>query len=542
MLHKIFQATAIILLFATLLPAQKSDAFQTAMYMEQWQKAVTVQEARANATSTDWLAWLYLSDAYNAANRPMDAQTALQNAAKHSTVATDQYIINGRLALLAGHYDEAVEQFKKAAKSGKKEVAALRLIGESWLYGPKSEFHRAETQLLAAQHRDSRDFQTLMDLGYCYKMLSDGGKALVQYDLAQALAPDNPLPALMSAMAYKSAKVEPKQLEYLNKALSLDPRYPQALRQKAELFYYQKRDYPAAALVYAQLFEINPKAPIADKMAYVNCLFLTKQYEPTIAWVEKIISEDGSRNYLRRLSAYAHYETNLFAEGKTIMDTYFKQVKSEKIIPQDYEYYAKFLQQERQDSLAAIYFEKAIELDPARWDLYNEIGSIRYKSKDYLGAAEAYEHRLDSLTRRTALDYYQIGLARYMLRDSANYVLAAAYFAKVSEIVPDKTIGWMMQAKVLSKLEPDVETYPERVGEFGKAKEAFEHFVAIAALQPDKHKKDLISAYEYLSYYYILQKEAAQVRAYQEHLLMLDPTNETAVGIAGWLETAANED
>lgn len=126
---------------------------------------------------------------------------------------------------------------------------------------------------------------------------------------------------------------------------------------------------------------------------------------------------------------------------------------------------------------------------------------IRYKSKNYLGAAEAYEHRLDSLTRRTALDYYQIGLARYMLQDSANYVLAAGYFAKVSEIVPDKTIGWMMQAKVLSKLEPDVEAYPEQVGEFGKAKEAFEHFVAIAALQPDKHKKDLISAYEYLSYY-----------------------------------------
>lgn len=532
----------VLLMCATLLPAQKNDAFQTAMYMEKWQKAVTFQEERCKTAPTDWLDWLQMADAYNAASRPIDAKTALQNAAKYASQSAHTHIIAGRIALLDARQDEAILQFKKAVKAGKKDVATLRLIGESWLYGPRRDLRRAETLLLDAQRGDNHDFLTHMNLGYCYKAQLDGGKALVYFDLAQAIRPDDPLPALMSALAYKSAKVEARQLEYLDKALAIDPQCREALRQKAELFYYKRRNYEAAAESYASLFKINPKAPITDKMAYVNCLFLTKQYEPTIAWVEKIIGEDGSRNYLRRLAAYSHYEMGNFEKGKSIMDEYFQHVATEKIISQDYEYYAKFLQKENQDSLAAVYYEKAIELDPTRWDLYAEIGSIRYKAKDYLGAAEAYERRLDSMTTRTALDYYQVGIARYMLRDSVNYERAAGYFAKVCDIVPYKTIGWLMQAKALSKLEPDVETYPERVGEFGKAKEAFVQFVEIAERQPDKHKKDLVSAYEYLAYYYILQKDAEPVQAYHQKILALEPANETALGIAGWLQRVEAED
>ncbi len=532
-----------LLLISTMLSAQKRDEFQTAMYMEKWQKAVIIQEELCKNAPDNWLNWLYLADAYNGASRPIDAQTALENAATHTSQSAYKYIVEGRVALIKEQKDAAINAFKKAAKAGKKDIVARRLIGESWLYGRSRDLHNAEIRLLEAQKRDNRDFQTHMDLGYCYRALLDGGSALAQFDIAQAIEPENSLPVLMSAMVYKSGKVEARQLEYLDKALALEPLFKSALRQKAELFYYRKRDYPAAAGVYAKLLEINPKAPIEDKMAYVNSLFLTKQYEPTIQWVDKIIGEDGSRNYLRRLSAYSYYETENFEKGKAIMDEYFARVAKDKIIPQDFEYYAKFLLKENQDSLAAVYYEKAIELDPVRWDLYAEIGAIRYKTKDYLGAAEAYERRLDSLASRTALDYYKVGLARYMVQDSANYVLAAEYFAKVSNIVPDKSIGWLMQARSLSKIEPDMEMYPERTVEFGKAKEAFEHFVEIAEKEDSaKQAKDLIAAYEYLAYYYILQKDEEKVQGYLKQLEVLDPTSDSVAAIAEWVKKAATDE
>ena len=541
-MYKIFNTTVVLFLFANLLNAQKTDAFQIAMYMEKWPEAVTIQEERCQTNPADGLNWLYMADAYNAANRPADAKTALENAASHLTQPAYQYMAEGRLALLDGQQKKAVTQFEKAAKAGKKDLVALRLIGEAWLYGSSRDLHQAEEALHQAQRRDNHDFQTHLDLGYCYKEMISGGEALIQYDQAQAIRPESPVPALLSALVYKSAKVETKQLEYLDKAIQLDPQFQEAWQQKGELLYYKRRDYQGAADAYAQLIKLNPQAPVNDKMLYANSLFLTKQYEPTIMWVEKIIGEDGSRNYLRRLSAYSYYEIGNFEKGKAIMDEYFARVDTAKIIAQDYEYYAKFLQKEDQDSLAAVYYEKAIGRDSSRWELYGDIGAIRYKTKDYLGAVAAYEHRLDSLIEhRTALDYYQIGIALYMLHDSADYVRAAEYFTQVCEIVPDKTIGWLMLSRTLSKLEPDLENYPERTSEFGMAKDAFSHYVEIAEIEPDKNQKDLIAAYEYLAYYYMIQKSPKEVQSYVGKLLILDPNNESAVNINGWLETASTD-
>lgn len=536
--YKMMGAIALLLLQVDLLSAQKNDSYQTAMYLGQWEKAVTIQEANCAKAPADWQNWFYMADAYAATDRPEDVKKALQKAAQNNPQDAYEYIVNGRLAWVNGDQETAAQMFKKAAKSGKKDATALRLLGHCWLYGKGRDLKQAESYLLDAKDRNSTDFLTNMDLGYCYMAMIDGGKALVLFDQAQLAAPNNPLPALMSAMAYKNAKIPAKQIDYLDKALAIDPKNIAAQQEKAAYYYYQKRDFAASVTAYSRLFEITPDASIDDKMVYANALFLTKQYDQTIAWVDKIIQQDGSRNYLRRLAAYAYYETGDYEKGKTILQDYFARVDSSKIIPQDYEYYAKLLLKDSQDSLAAVYYQKTIDLDSSRWELYSDIGSIRYKTGDYQGAAIAYERRLDSLENRSALDYYQVGLAYYMMRDSADYVKASDYFAKVCEIVPDKTTGWLIQAKTLSKLEPDIQAHPDSVGAFGKAKDAFDHFVAIAEAEgKEKYDKDLITAYEYLAYYYVLQEDTENVQANLDKLVVLEPENESAAGITEWLES-----
>lgn len=536
MLNSLAKAIVFVLLSSNLLYAQTGNDFFAALYQENWEKAIATQEKHCNSTPSDWTGWMHLADAYLAANRTGDAGKALLEAEKNAPKAAYQSIIAGRKALIANDREGAEKQFKSAAKSGKKDATALRLIGESWLFGPNRDLASAKTWLSKAHDKNRKDFQTVMDLGFYYINMIDGGNALIEYDKAQMIAPDNPLPALMSYVVYRNAKLPQKQLEYLDKAINIDPRFATAIRKKGELAYHQLHDYALAEKTYNDLIQ-SGNATVDDKMMYVNCLFLNKKYDETVMWVDKIISEDGSKNYLRRLSAFSSYETGNYEKGKAIMDEYFAEVSPERIIYQDYEYYARLLQQEKQDSLAAVYFEKAVQLNPSQWQLYGEIGSIRYKIRDYQGAANAYKTRLDSLATPGALDYYQIGIAYFMLRDSAEYVTAANYFAKVRELMPDKTTGWLMEAKTWSKLEPDVETYPERLAEFGKARNAFEHFVAIAETDAVKYKDDLIKAYEYLAYYYILQKDNAQVASYQEKLLAIDPSNEIASGITDWLES-----
>lgn len=541
-IRKIIGLASILIFSGSVLSAQQHDAFFTALYTEQWEKAVTIQEKVVKTAPDEWLNWMYLADAYNAASRPLDARSTLLEAARYNDKTPYTYILEGRIALTEDRMEDAIALFAKAAKSGRKDAVVHRLIGESWLYGRHRDLNRVEDALLEARKRDANDFQTQMDLGYYYLVATKGGEALTYFDQAQAILPKSPLPALISAFTYKSAQLPEKQLEFLNKTLAVSPAFEDAIRQKAELFYYNKRDYNQAAATYARLLEINPNTAIEDKMAYVNSLFLTKKYDETITWVEKIISEDGSRNYLRRLAAYSKYETGDYATGKSILDDYFTRVDSSKIIPEDYEYYARFLQQDKQDSLASVYYEKAVQLDPTRWELYADIGAMRYKNADYQGAIEAYDKRLDSLQTRTALDYYQLGVALYMLRDSAAYERAAEQFVKVSEIVPDKTTGWLMLAKTLSKLEPDVEKNPDSIAAFGRASDAFEHFVAIAELKPDEYKKDLIAAYEYLAYYHLLNKSPETVTLFQHKLLELDPENQIAGDLEDWLKSSPAED
>ena len=536
-------AAAILLLFTGFfLTAQNNDAFLAALFTEQWAKAAGIQEQQSKTDPSNWMVWADLANAYNAASRPLDAKTALQQAARLNQNDAYKYILEGRIALAEDRTADAAKLFDKAAKSGRKDVRTHRLIGESWLYGRHRDLKLAADALQDAYKRDHNDFYTLMDLGYYYIATADGGTALTYFDQAQSVMPANALPALMSAVTYKNAKLPEKQLQYLEKAITLSPGFEAAIRQKAELLYYGKRDYEQAAAAYARLLEINPNTSVEDKMAYVNSLFLTKKYDETIVWIEKIIREDSSRNYLRRLAAYSKYETGDYVTGKIMLDDYFAHVDSTKIIPQDYEYYARFLQQDKQDSLAATYFEKAVAMDSSRWELLADIGALRYKTADYQGAVNAYEKRLDSLQTRTALDYYQVGVAHYMLQDSAAYERAAGYFTKVAEIVPDKTTGWLMLAKTLSKLEPDVETHPELLSQFGRAKDAFEHFVSIAEPNPENYKKDLVAAYEYLAYYYLVNKEPDKVASFQEKLIVLDPGNQIAADLVDWLKSAENQD
>ncbi|HNG90358.1 MAG TPA: hypothetical protein PK858_09140, partial [Saprospiraceae bacterium] len=413
------------------------------------------------------------------------------------------------------------------------DVAALRQIGESYLYtvpGVKPNFAKAEEGLKAALDAGNKDVTTIMTLGYCYKEIPNGGLAAQQYELAETLEPKNPLIKFMLAKVYKAAKLTDRFLLYTDKTIEVAPNYTLALRAKAEHLYYGRK-WEQATQAYKDLVSKGAEVTVEDEMQLANTLFITKDYKGCSEVVERIIKKDGSKNYLRRLLAYCSYEMGDYARGMEVITDYFKKVTPDKELASDYLYLGRLQVKTKGDTLAAIgNLKKGIVKDSSQWAVYKEIGELYYTKKKNLEAAQAYTMYLDSVAKPDPTDLYKLGLAQFYSKDdSLRFVKAEKTFAKITELVPKAGLGWIWAGKAAARQDPDITAHPELVNEFGKAKTYFEKYVEIGAADPVKNKKDLVVAYEYLTYYHYNKANVEQVKAHATKLLELDSANPTGM-------------
>ena len=522
--------------------AQTYDKGMAAMQLENWDKAIEVYTALTKQDPTDQPAWLTLGSAYLAKGDKAKAKETFDAAFNAKSEGPYAMIASGRILLMENRMADADAILKKAKKYGRKDIVTKRLIGESFLYtlpGVKPNFTRAEEELKEAMDYSSKDFPTLMSLAYCYKEIPNGGLAAQHYEYAVNLEPKNVLAQFMLAKVYRAAKIHDKFLLFVDKAIALDSTYTEALRSKAEFLYFDKKWEKAAEAAKA-LVKQGANVTIEDEMLLANLLYITKDCKGCSDIVEKILKKDGSKNYLRRLQAYCNYDNGKYTEGLKILEDFFKQVPPEKVLASDYEYMARLQLANGKDTAAAMRnFLKVIEMDSSKWALHEEMAKLYYGAKDYCNAAKSYQSYIDSLTDNQALvnSSYYLGICHYFCaEDTMNFVKAEKAFTKITELLPDASIGWLWLAKSAKNRDPDVVANPELVTEFGVAKTYFEKFAEIASEDKEKNKTDLIAAYEYLSYYHFSRNEDELAKAAIAKLLELDPENVSGLGMKEAIE------
>jgi tetratricopeptide (TPR) repeat protein len=520
-----------IVLCAQLIQAQKAG--MTEMQNGDWDKAITVFSDLIKANPTDQQSMLSLGNAYLAKGDNSKAIEVFEKVYAAKPDGAYALIGNARVLQLKNDIPRADEQFKKAAKAGKKDIDAQRAIGESFLYGKDRNLTRAEEWLKLAYTFKPKDFATLMALGYCYKEMPNGGLAAQHYEFAQAIDPSSPLALYMQARVYRQAKLPEKYVDFMGRALKVDPKYTLALHSLAEYWYFTKRNYGKATEAYQNLINDGVNVQIEDEMQLANCLFLTKKYKECTELTEKIIKKDPTRAYLRRLLGYCYYENNEFEKSNSVLNDYFKIVTPDKQLASDFEYLGKVQVKTKGDTAVAIgNLRKAIQMDTFSWPLYKEIAILQNAQKKNCDAAISYQMFLDSVPKPEPMDYYRMGSCHYNCKeDPQRYEKALKAYTKVTELVPTAGIGWFWAAKAASKMEPDIETDPTLISTYGKAKPYFEKYVEIGGVDPVKNKKDLVSAYEYLSYYGYKRGDVTVFQNAITKLLEIDPTNPTAIGL-----------
>lgn len=532
---------ALAVIFSQTLTAQQtmSDGM-AAMQMEDWDKAISIYSAIGNNQQ----AMLALGNAHLAKGDKSKALETFKKAFDSNPEGgAFAYIALGRVKLLENDAAEADKQFARAAKAGKKDVDALRSIGESYLYGPTRNLTRTEELLKNAYEAKTKDFTTLMMLGYCYKEVPNGGLAIQHYEFAEAVQPTNPLVQYMIARCYLQAKIYDKYKDKLEAAAALDNGFTPALREIAEYWYFRKRNYVEALKALEELTTKGREVKVEDEMLLANAYFLNKKFKECSETVDKVMKKDNSKNYLRRLQGYCLYETGQPQKALEVLSDYFKNAPADKVQASDYEYIAKSRIASKGDTAQAISdFRKATQVDPATWINFKDISSLYYAQKNYCGAGDALQFYLDSVAytggKPEAMDYFRLGTSRYYCReDSMRYEKALTAYTKVTELIPTAGIGWLWAGKSAAKLDPDMSTdtengevYTKKIAEFGKAKTYFEKYVEIASTDVAKNKKDLVSALEYLTYLHYTKADVAAYQAASAKLLEIDPANETGLG------------
>lgn len=532
LLKRAFFFAMVFLGVQTLQAQTHEDAFM-AMQLEQWDKAIDIYLGLIKANPTDQTALLTIGNAYLAKGDKDKAKAAFDQAFNAKSDGPLAFIANGRLMLLQNNGAEADKQFAKAAKSGKKDVNALRQIGESYLYAPpgvKPNFTRSEELLKAALDASSKDLTTIMTLGYCYKEMPNGGLAAQQYELAESLQPKNVFIKYLMARVYKAAKLPDRFLHYLDKAIALNPKYTPALRDKAYHYYYLRK-WNDALVALEALKNNAPDVSTDDEMLLANTYFITKNYDKCTQLVDHIMGEDRGKTYLVRLLAYCEFEKGNFQKSADMMQRYFKEAPAEKVLFSDYLYLGKSLVKTKGDTLVAISnLKKAIEMDTVKgsetWKINQEIADLYYAKKDNCNSAKYYMIFLDSVPKPQPTDLYKLGVAQYFCKDDTmRYVNAEKTFIRVTELAPKAGIGWNWAAKSAAKQDPDIEAKPELLADFGKAMKYYDKFVEIAGVDPAKNKKDLTDAYLYMGYYHWKKGDNAKAKEVLQKVLIYDAAN-----------------
>ena len=191
-------------------------------------------------------------------------------------------------------------------------------------------------------------------------------------------------------------------------------------------------------------------------------------------------------------------------------------------------------------------YEKAVELDPTKTDLYKNISSAYEQKNDYKKAIGAYHKYYSSLEKEKQTPdlqfqlgrlYYGAGTQPDSLTINAEerkqaLMSADSVFQVISEAAPDSYLGNFWRARANSALDPETTQ--------GLAKPFYEEVAALLESKNDPHYNSaLVECYSYLGYYYLLAIENPTLKAeakankekskeYWSKILAIDPANATA--------------
>ena len=426
----------------------------------------------------------------------------------------------GQVKLLQKKAAEGKALLAEAADMNRKKTAdQWKAVGRGYLADTKFLLD-AIAALEKAKGMNNGDPETHMLLGDAYLMQNQGGQSVSSYERAASADPKWAKPLFKIAKVYQRSRNNDIVMENLNRAITVDPQYAPAYKELGET-YYLKKESSKAVEAYEKLMAITEK-PDDYKYQLAFFYFMDKNYQKANEIFKQVLNDKNASPTALKFYAFSLIEQGKDQEARNILEQYFQKAKPEDLKASDYVSYGELLIKLQEDSLANEILAKGIALDSTNLETRELQAETYRKRKKYVEASQAYEDLIKAKeaveVRPSAYDLYYMGFSYYMTDE---YEEADSAFTELSEQQPNSTLGYLWAAKARVQI--------DTTGEAGLAIPMYESFIEKATADPEKNKKDLIEAYDYLGQYALHRKDnVAEAKGFFQKILQLDPSNARA--------------
>lgn len=508
---------ATVMLFSGITNAQTLYDAKRLTENEQFESAAKAFEQLITAEPANSSAYYYYGENYFQNDNAAQAKVMYQKGVAVNANSPINYIGLGKIEYINGNVAGAAENFTKAKTlSQNKSAEILMEIAEVYINSEKKNIPEALTLLNQAAKLEPKNPAVFMLIGDAYLEQNDGNNAIVNYEKALGLDKKFIKAILREGKLYSRAKNYTLALDYYNKAIEIDSSFAPAFRERAELRFRAGQSERAAS-DYKKYLQLNND--LSAQVRFCEFEYVSKHYKSVCEECPKVLARDTTYINVYRILGYGCYETGDYVNGLLNMNKYFQkaQAAGKPFLASDYEYLGKN-QLKNNDSLGVESLLKALEMDTTRTDFYSEIAASYMKQKNYPEAIIYYEKKIALDTAKaSANDYLKLGQSYYNLKD---YAKADTVFAKLIQVQPTSIYGYVYRARSNSQFDLDTKK--------GLAKPFYEQLIEVASTDVEKNKKEIIEAYSYLGYYYIVTKQYKVAKENWLKVQELDPENEKA--------------
>lgn len=432
----------------------------------------------------------------------------------------------GEIELMEGKTNDARNLFETAISLTKgKDADVLTAIGRANVDTKAGDIVYAIDKLKQAADRNKKSAEIEIELGDAYRKMVDGANATQSYQAALNIDPKNARASFMIGRIYETQGYgqEAIYMKYYNDAIAADPNFAPVYYWLYTYYYHRDVNKSREYLnKYIALTDPTSKNCYADAaLSYVS-----NQFDEAISKSNACITTGGQKAYpnLYGLIAYSYDKKGDSLNAKKYFEEFFSKINTDKIGPNDYATYGKVLMKfPGNDSLAAVYIDKAIALDtvPA-----NKLGYVRdvatnfAANKNYAQAGLWYGKILALKPDYGKGDLFYAGYNDYL---GSNYTTADSIFKIYQTKYPDDIYGWYLGGRA----EEGIDT-----AESGMAKPDYDKVIAIGDTTTDKSsiKDKMIPALRYMvAYYYNIKHDKENAILYNDKILAIDPTDATAI-------------